>query len=112
MKRTIWTVAKKYSFMTMGGDLSATYAILTEVEPIEVRKVKGIDFFLFKTPKGNHRLAESISGGIIAENFEDMLSAIKGCPKSFLIEQIELGKSLLTEPKMLSNEDFFKLYKY
>lgn len=112
MKRTIWTKVDVNNFMRMGGDIHSSYVISTEIEPVEIKKVKGIEFFSWFTPNHNRRLSEGVTGGIIADSFEDMESAIKGCPKSFLIEQIDLIKSDLIDCKKISNADFFKLYRY
>lgn len=109
MKRTVWTMFKS-SFMMMGGD--PYYPASTEVEPLEIRKVKGIEFFSFKTPNGHIKLSEASTGAIIADGFDDMLKAIKGCNKQFLLDQISDGIAQLDtcRLKKLSPDKFFSIY--
>ena len=108
--KKVWT--KNYRPFVMGG--SVNYPISTFVQPIEVRKIKGIEFFTFKTPSGAMKLAEGVTGGIIAEDFEDLLTAIEGCDKSFLKGQIDdaIRDFKPHESQQMTNDEFYSHYTY
>lgn len=109
-KRKIWTMG--YFPMTMGG--SVHQPIVTEIEPIEEKKIgKGLKAFSFKTPKGNLRIAESITGAIVGDSFKEVIADVKVASKKVMMEQIENGKKMLSSGsvKHYSNQKFFQLYK-
>lgn len=103
---TIWTMG--YFPFTMGGNVNRP--ISTEVKIIETKKLKGINFFSFKTPKGTLKVCEAKTGGIIADDFEDLKANIKGCSQTFLQKQIKDAKPEYI--KYMTNEEFFSMYKY
>jgi predicted RNase H-like HicB family nuclease len=111
-KRLIWTLARR-GFMVMGGH--EWYPVYTKIDVLESRKLKGIEFISFKTPKGSIRVAECISGGIVANGFEELIANIKDCSAKFLKAQIVEGQprpDTTGNKKELTNEEFFALYKY
>ncbi len=107
-KRKIWTAC--YLPFAMGGDLNKP--ISTEVLIEEEIEYKSITFFSFTTPKQKLlRVSESVSGGIIASSFGEVIVNTRGCTPEFLLEQINAAKHLADSAKLLSNEEFFKLYE-
>jgi hypothetical protein len=111
MQRTVWTIACRP--FTMGG--VCNYPITTEVKIIEERAIgKGYKAFSFKTPKGTLRIAESTTGGIVADTFDELIKDVKAATKSDIQDQIKAARETLKSPdcKKLSNEEFFQLYRY
>ena len=104
----IWT--NTYRPFVMGG--SVNEGIYTIVPIIEKRTINDFDFFSFQTSKGSIRVAESQTGGIIADSFEELIKNIEGCSKEVLQAQIDKAKSLITDMTEKTNEEFFSLYKY
>lgn len=73
-KRTIWTMI--HSAFQMGG--VSYHPIKTEVEIIEEKTIgKGVKAFSFKTPRGTIRIAESLTGAIVSNSFEDARKDVK-----------------------------------
>lgn len=110
-KRIVWTMAQRP--FVMGGDVN--YPITTKVEVIEEKAVgKGFKAFAFKTAKGTLRIAESITGAIVGDNFKDVRKDISAGSKAVISRQIAEGKEILksTSRKDLSNKKFFEIYKY
>lgn len=105
--RTVWT--QNYTPFIMGG--SVHHSIVTEVEILEERVIKGIPFFTWLTPKGKMRLSEGVSGAIVADSFEDLLEAIQGMSDTEVMNQLKEGVSVFINPRRLSKEEFFKLYE-
>lgn len=108
--KKIWTL--NYRPFVMGG--SVNYPISTDVEPIETREIKGIEFFTFKTPVGTIRLAEGITGAIVAADFDDLLISIETETKETLLHQVNDAKVRYRpeESNHLSNKEFFTHYRY
>lgn len=111
MKRTIWTMFRR-GFMVLGGPEWIPSS--TEVEVLEVRKIKGIEFFSFEMPDGKIKVAEGQTGGIITDSFDTLLADIKGCSKAFLQSQIDNGSLCLkdTVVRKYTPEVFFSTYKH
>lgn len=98
--------------MQMGGQVHTP--IITEVEPIEERPIgKGMKAFSFKTPKGSLRVAESETGAIVGDTFEEVIADVKTASKGMLQDQIADARATIAgECKNLTNEEFFNLYNY
>ena len=109
-KRQIWTMG--YFPFTIGG--SVNQPIVTEIGFIEEKNVgKGFRAFSFKTPNGTLRVAESVTGAIVGDSFENVKEDIKSGSKKDMLKQIEDAKQILKGScKHLTNEEFFKLYKF
>jgi len=103
----IWTL--DYMPFRMGGNVEQP--IFTIVPVIERRKIKGFDFFAFKTPKGTTIICEGQTGGIIAGSFNELVDNIKGVPKKVLQEQIDGAKHLAARSFERTNEEFFQKYR-
>ena len=111
MKRRVWTMVKISPF-TMGGD--GYYPGTTEIDVINTTEIKGIEFFSFKTPKGTLRVCEGITGGIIANSFDEVINFTEGCTTESLLKDIEIGATQLNNAreKDMTNEEFFLHYKF
>ncbi len=109
-KKTIWTI--RHRPFVMGGRVDS--AVSTEVKIIEEKQIgKGFYGFSFKTPKGTLKIAESITGAIVGDSFEEVISDIKNAPLKIIKQQIEdVKRELKKGCQRLSNQDFFKLYTY
>lgn len=109
-KRRIWTMGH-FPFL-MGGEVNQP--ITTEVDFIEEKDLgKGIKAFSFKTVKGTLKIAESRTGGIVADSFEQLIEQIKDSTKKELNDQLDRAQLVVDKAtKHLSNEEFFKLYRY
>lgn len=110
-KRFIWTMGH-FPFQ-MGGYVDRPMS--TEIEIIEERRIgKGFKAFSFKTPKGTLKIAESITGALVGDSFEAVISDVKGTTKKIIEQQIVDAKNILHErgKHQQSPEEFFKHYKY
>jgi len=102
-----------YFPFTMGGNVNQP--IVTEIEYIEEKKIgKGLKAFSFKTPKGNLKIAESITGAIVGDSFKEVIADVKSATKKMMIGQIEEGKKMFSSGsvKNYSKDKFFEIYKY
>jgi hypothetical protein len=109
-KRIIWTWA--YFPFQMGGQV--TRPMLTEVEAIEEKSIgKGYKGFSFKTPKGI-KIAESITGAIVGDSFEQVRKDIAEGDDGVIKKQISEAKKELEKGngKRLSKAEFFRTYKF
>jgi hypothetical protein len=109
--RRIWTLS--YFPFTMGGNVNRP--IITEVPIIEEKEIgKGFKAFSFMTPKGTIRIAESITGAIVGDSFEQVMKDISAASLEVCKKQIEEAYATLAKGNSLfySNGDFFRYYKY
>ena len=104
----IWTTELRP--FAMGGN--PNHPIFTIVPVLERKRMKGIEFFSFTTPPGTLRICEATTGGIIADTWEGLADNIKGVPKAILMSQINVNRPAASQAEELTNEDFFKVYKY
>lgn len=104
----IWTTV--YRPFIMGGNVNQP--ISTIVRVLERREMKGIGFFSFKTAKGTLRVCEAQTGGIIADSFEELEENIADCTEKELRSQIDGAEPLSKPTNGLTNEEFFKEYRY
>ena len=102
-----------YFPFAFGGNVHAP--MITEIDVIEERELsKGINAFSFKTPKGNIRIAESLTGAIVGDSFEDVSEDIRTGDDDIIIKQLLDAAKVLKggNSKWMKNEEFFKMYKY
>jgi len=104
----IWTT--EHLPFIMGGNV--WQPMYTTVPVVERRKIKGIDFFSFKTPKGTIRVCEGQTGGIIADSFDELIASIKGVPTKTLQAQIDEARPMAATAKPKTQEYFFSKYKF
>lgn len=108
MKKKIWTIL--FSPFTMGGNVNQP--ISTEVEVLEIKTIRSFKFFSFITPKGSIRICDGVTGGIIAQSWEELKANMKGATSKVLNEQIAQAREVAKDCREVSNEEFFKSYKY
>ncbi len=94
----------------MGGDTWPP--AFTLIEPLEIRTINGIEFYSFQTPKGSLPVCEGITGGIVANSFEELEENIWGFSETVLRQQIEREKKAAAKAEEMSNEQFFRYYKF
>lgn len=82
----------------------------TEVDVQELGEVKGVMLYGFETPRGNFRVAEP-SGGIVGDSFEQVKGDLEGASDEMIKGQLEWSKKQANLAELISNEDFFKVYK-
>ncbi len=108
-KRKIWTYG--YSPFTMGGNVNRP--IMTEIGYIEEKSIgKGLLAFSFKTPKGTIRIAESETGAIVGESFEEVKKDIMAADKKVIVKQIEDAKKTIEGIPVMDKNEFFQMYKH
>lgn len=110
-KRQVWTMG--YFPFTVGG--SVHQPIITEVEVIEEKRIgKGFKAFSFKTPTGTTRIAESVTGAIVAASFDEVIRDVAQSKKVVILEQIAESAKMLQSGtvKHYAPKEFFKLYKH
>jgi hypothetical protein len=109
LKQVVWTHA--YQPFAMGGDVHQP--IKTEVDAIEVKSIgKGFHGVSFKTPKGTIRIAEKVSGAIVGDTFEEVRKDIAEGDVKIMKKQVHEGLEMRNKARMLSNQEFFELYRY
>ena len=107
--RTIWTHC--YQPFMMGGNVNSPIA--TKIGYIEEKAVgKGFYAFSFLTAKGEIRIAESITGAIVGNSFDEVRKDIKESKKKVMLQQIEEAKEHSKNVMHLSKEAFFERYRY
>ena len=109
-KRQVWTMG--YFPMIMGGDIHQP--MITKVKAIAEMPIgKGFKAFSFKTPKGTIRIAESVTGAIVGDSFEEVIADVKFTTKKVMEKQIaDAKKTLKGSVKHYEEEKFFQIYHY
>lgn len=111
-KQITATTAKIWTIESRTPELGGDRPISTTIPVLDRRRIRGIEFFAIATPRGKLRICESITGGIIADTWITLRGAIEDVPKEKLLEQINNAKPVADKAEELTNEDFFKVYKY
>lgn len=105
--KKIWTHA--YRPMKIG---DVRQPISTEIEPIEERMVKKIPLFSFTTSKGGLRIAEGVTGGIVGDDFYNVELSLNTADPAEVKQQLKDAEKWAKQAELLSNEEFFSIYKY
>ncbi len=107
--RTVWTMG--YFPFQMGGNVHRPMS--TEVKASELHDTpKGIKLFTFLTPKGTLRVCEAETGAIVGNSLGEVMNDIATAKKSVMKAQVREAKLALRNVKVMTPDEFFKLYDY